>query len=126
MPAGAATPPAASPSVPARSVQPPTVEPPAVEPPVVEPIEQTRPRELTETLPPYRVQLHNDDHNAMDHVVEALLKTIPHMTSERAAEIMLHAHNHGQATVITCPLELAELYRERLEAYGLTATIERA
>ena len=121
MPAGAATPPAASPSVQPRSVQPPPVQPPSAEP-----IEQTRPRELTETLPPYRVQLHNDDHNAMDHVVEALLSTIPHMTSERAAEIMLHAHNHGQATVITCPLELAELYRERLEAYGLTATIERA
>jgi ATP-dependent Clp protease adaptor protein ClpS len=39
---------------------------------------------------------------------------------------MLQAHNHGQATVISCPLELAELYRERLESFGLTATIERA
>lgn len=100
--------------------------PPAVPPSEAQPIEETRTRELSELLPPYRVQLHNDDHNAMDHVIDALLKTIPHMTQERAAEIMLQAHNHGQATVITCPLELAELYRERLEAFGLTATIERA
>ena len=87
------------------------VQPPSVEPPSVAPIEETGTRDLTELLPPYRVQLHNDDHNSMDHVVDALLKTIPHMTTERAAEIMLQAHNHGQATVISCPLELAELYR---------------
>jgi ATP-dependent Clp protease adaptor protein ClpS len=113
--------------VPAGTATPPTaVQPPQAEPPSVAPIEETRTRELSELLPPYRVQLHNDEHNAMDHVVDALLKTIPHMTTDRAAEIMLQAHNHGQATVITCPLELAELYRERLESFGLTATIERA
>lgn len=95
-------------------------------PSAVQPIEETRTRDLAETLPPYRVQLHNDDHNTMDHVVDALLRTIPHMTQERAAEIMLQAHNHGQATVITCPMEPAELYRERLESFALTVTIERA
>jgi ATP-dependent Clp protease adaptor protein ClpS len=39
---------------------------------------------------------------------------------------MLEAHNHGKAIVTTCPLELAELYRDRLESYGLTASIEKA
>lgn len=89
------------------------------------PAERTRTRELTETLPPYRVVLHNDDHNSMDHVVESLLKSISNLSRERADEIMLEAHEHGQATAATCPLELAELYRERLASYGLTATIER-
>jgi ATP-dependent Clp protease adapter protein ClpS len=39
---------------------------------------------------------------------------------------MLEAHNRGKALVTTCPLELAELYRDRLESCGLTATIEKA
>jgi ATP-dependent Clp protease adaptor protein ClpS len=75
-------------------------------------------------LPLWRVVLHNDDHNAMDHVVVSLMRSVPSLSAERAAEIMLQAHNHGQATVITCVKEEAELYRERLEACGLTATIE--
>jgi ATP-dependent Clp protease adapter protein ClpS len=55
-----------------------------------------------------------------------LVNTIPGMSPDRANEIMLEAHNHGRAHVTTCPLELAELYRDRLEALVLTATIERA
>lgn len=86
--------------------------------------QQTRDR--TAILPPYNVLLHNDDVNTMDHVVVALLKSVPSLTLERAVAIMLEAHNHGVAVVITCPLEQAELYRDRLESFGLTATIERA
>ena len=91
--------------------------------PGVEAERRTRP--LHETLPPYVVVLHNDDHNSMDHVVHSLLVSVPELEVERAAEIMLAAHNHGQADVITCPLERAELYRGRLESHGLTATIRR-
>ena len=40
------------------------------------------------------------------------------------AEIMAEAHLHGIAQVIICPHEHAEMYRERLEQYGLTSTIE--
>jgi ATP-dependent Clp protease adapter protein ClpS len=85
--------------------------------------ERTRP--LDETLPPYTVVLWNDDVNAMDHVVRALLLSVPELGADRAADIMLTAHLHGQADVITCPLERAELYRDRLEQHGLTATIRR-
>ena len=85
---------------------------------------EPRTRSLSETLPPYRVMLHNDDVNDMGHVVRALLTSVPELTPERAAEVMLEAHNHGQAEVIRCPLERAELYRDRLESFGLTATIE--
>jgi len=38
---------------------------------------------------------------------------------------MLQAHLNGKACVIACPLERAELYRDRLQSRGLTATIER-
>ncbi|GAB4327475.1 MAG: hypothetical protein Kow0010_10980 [Dehalococcoidia bacterium] len=81
---------------------------------------------LERLLPPYRVILHNDDHNTMDHVVRSLLKTVPHLTRDEAVAIMLEAHNSGQATVIECRKEAAEHYRDGLERCGLTATIEAA
>lgn len=77
-------------------------------------------------LPPYAVILHNDDVNEMGYVAMVLVKSVPGLTTERAVEIMLTAHFQGRAVVIVCPLELAELYRERLEGHGLTATIEKA
>jgi ATP-dependent Clp protease adapter protein ClpS len=51
---------------------------------------------------------------------------VPNLGTTRATKIMLEAHNRGKAVVTTCPLELAELYRDRLESCGLTATIEKA
>jgi ATP-dependent Clp protease adaptor protein ClpS len=81
---------------------------------------------LSKLLPPYRVILHNDDHNSMDHVVRSLLRCVPSLTMEEAEEIMFTAHNNGQATVIECPKEAAEHYRDGLESCGLTATIEPA
>ena len=87
---------------------------------------EVRERPLSETLPPYVVVLHNDDHNEMGHVVRALLASVPELDTERAMAIMIEAHLRGHAEVIACPLERAELYRDRLESHGLTATIERA
>ena len=85
---------------------------------------ETRRREAI--LPPWSVILHNDDHNDMPYVVQCLLKTVPGLSRPRATEIMLEAHHHGHAVVTTCPLELAELYRDQLSSFGLTATIEKA
>ena len=90
------------------------------------PVREADLRTIEETLPPYWVVLHNDDHNAMDHVVHALLVSVPELDVERAAEVMLIAHLRGEADVIACPLERAELYRDRLKSHGLTATIRRA
>ena len=103
-----------------RSRSPRATSPP---PEVAEPEIGTRP--LSETLPPYRVVLHNDDVNEMGHVVRALLQSVPELDPERATAIMLEAHLNGRAEVIACPRERAELYRDRLESFGLTATIER-
>ncbi len=87
---------------------------------------QTPVRDKAEILPPYKVILHNDDHNEMFYVVGALLKSVPGLSRRRAMQIMLQAHFTGKAVVTTCPLELAELYRDRLQGFGLTATIEKA
>ncbi len=81
---------------------------------------------LLRLVPPYRVILHNDDHNSMEHVVESLRRSVPSLSVEEAAAIMMDAHTNGQATVIECPKEAAEHYREALESCGLTATIEPA
>jgi len=79
---------------------------------------------LERLLPPYRVVLHNDDVNSMDHVVRALMQSVPSLAPERAVEIMLEAHTSGSATVIRCRKEAAEHYRDSLSSFSLTATIE--
>jgi ATP-dependent Clp protease adaptor protein ClpS len=96
--------------------------------PTTTPQTPTRPDvgDVTRLLPPYNVLLHNDDVNTMDHVVHALLRSVPRLTRAEAIQIMLEAHHTGVALVVTCPLEQAELYRDRLQSYGLTATIEPA
>jgi ATP-dependent Clp protease adaptor protein ClpS len=94
-------------------------------PEVGEPAE-TAPKPREQILPPWRVLLHNDDQHDMLFVVRSLIKSVPNLGATRATQIMLEAHNHGKAVVTTCPLELAELYRDRLESFGLTATIELA
>ena len=77
-------------------------------------------------IPHYRVLLYNDDHNSMDHVVVALVRTVPQLSVEEAVRVMLEAHTNGIAQVVVCPKETAEFYREGLEHNGLTSTIEPA
>lgn len=74
--------------------------------------------------PRYRVLLHNDDVNTMDHVVRTLLRVVPAIGADRARRVMREAHERGVAVVIVCMLEHAELYRDGLTSCGLTATVE--
>ena len=82
-------------------------------------------RLLQDILPPYSVILYNDDHNAMDYVIAALLKSVSSLSTEAAIGIMIEAHSTGRAVVITCPLEQAELYRDRIASFGLGVSIEK-
>jgi ATP-dependent Clp protease adaptor protein ClpS len=100
-----------------------TATPVAPETPVAEPAQEERTG--VESVRRATVVLHNDDVNSMDDVVHALLASVPELSVERAVEVMLTAHHHGQADVITCPLERAELYRDRLASHRLTATVRR-
>lgn len=74
--------------------------------------------------PRYRVLLHNDDFNSMEHVVQTLMHTVPSLTQPQAVNIMMEAHTNGLALVITCAQEHAEFYCETLKNHGLTSTIE--
>ena len=89
-------------------------------------ITEERAQSITERLPPYSVILHNDDDHSMEFVIAALVKSVPSLSTERAMEIMMEAHTSDRAVVITCPLEPAELYRDRIKTFGLGVSIERA
>ncbi len=85
-------------------------------------------KESTATIrkpaPRYKVLLHNDDFNSMEHVVQTLMTTVGGITQPQAVSIMMEAHTNGIALVITCALEHAEFYCETLRSHGLTSTIE--
>ena len=83
-----------------------------------------RPETIRKLAPKYRVLLHNDDHNSMEHVVESLMQVVSGLTQPQAVDIMMAAHATGCALVITCVQEHAEFYCEGLQSKGLTSTIE--
>jgi ATP-dependent Clp protease adaptor protein ClpS len=75
-------------------------------------------------MPLYKVLLHNDDVNTMDHVIRALLQVFK-FDLQACERIMLAAHRNGAAVCTTEPLEQAELHRDQLLSFSLTATIEK-
>ena len=74
-------------------------------------------------MPRYKVLLHNDDVNSMEHVLKALQQVFK-FDLEECARIMLEAHNNGMALCTVEPLEQAELHRDQLISFSLVATIE--
>lgn len=90
----------------------------------VETIQKPSTSTIRKHAPRYRVLLHNDDFNSMEHVVQTLMKTVPSLTQPQAVNIMMEAHLSGIALVITCEMEHAEFYCETLQNHGLTSTIE--
>jgi ATP-dependent Clp protease adaptor protein ClpS len=74
--------------------------------------------------PPWKVVLHNDWENSMPKVVRVLVKATPGMMIKGATRVMWEARTKGKAVVKRCHKELAELYEERLQKEGLTASIE--
>jgi ATP-dependent Clp protease adaptor protein ClpS len=76
----------------------------------------------TALIPLYKVLLHNDDVNTMDHVIKALMQVFKfdQLVCER---IMMAAHQNGIAVCTAEPLEQAELHRDQLISFSLIATI---
>lgn len=67
-------------------------------------------------IPMYMVILHNDDVTPMDFVVTVLLRFFI-SDQEKAQEVMMTAHNEGQAIVAVMPLERAEFKVSRAHDY---------
>lgn len=74
-------------------------------------------------MPPWRVLLHNDETNDMDHVVASLQMIASH--NRLQAEVcMMEAHRHGVSLVTVTHREHAELLEERFRSRKLVVTIE--
>lgn len=84
-----------------------------------------KPDGKVDKLPPYKVLLHNDDHNEMGFVAEAILQLTP-LKEFEAVRKMFEAHQRGVSLLLTTHKERAELYRDQFKAKGLTVTIEPA
>ncbi len=81
----------------------------------------TKPR--PRLLPPFRVLLHNDEVNTMEHVILTIMKLMGSPV-EDAVEKTIEAHNTGVALLLVTHKERAELYQEQFATFKLTVTIE--
>ncbi len=71
----------------------------------------------------YRVLLHNDNINTMDHVMRALIRVF-RFEQKVCERIMMEAHRTGVALCTIEPLEQAEHHRDQLISFSLISTIE--
>jgi ATP-dependent Clp protease adaptor protein ClpS len=90
----------------------------------------------TKRQPPYNVILLNDDDHSFEYVIEMLQKLFGH-PPEKGFRMAEEVHTTGRVIVMTTALELAELKRDQIHAYGpdwriprcqgsMSATIEAA
>jgi ATP-dependent Clp protease adaptor protein ClpS len=86
---------------------------------------ETKHKQQTRQLPPYKVLLHNDDVNEMGFVVRTIME-LTHLSQEEATKRMLEAHQRGLSLLLITHKERAELYAEQFATKGLTVTIEPA
>ena len=92
---------------------------------VTEVIEETETSTDTGLVPMYKVLLHNDDKNSFQHVMMAVAQVFNY-EFEKTYKIVMEAHETGVALAKVEPLEHAEMHKEQLQAFSLTATIEPA
>ncbi|MGL6076126.1 MAG: ATP-dependent Clp protease adaptor ClpS [Fimbriiglobus sp.] len=76
-------------------------------------------------LPPYAVMLHNDDYNSMPFVA-FVLKSVFGYPMEKCVELMLEAHETGQAVVWVGSLEVAEMKADLMVGFGPDPSNEKA
>lgn len=90
------------------------------------PLPEVEEREETKTRrqPPYNVILLNDDDHTVDYVV-GMMQTLFGYPAERGLEIAKEVHFQGRCIVKTCSLELAELKRDQIHAFGPDKQIPR-
>lgn len=85
--------------------------------------EQTK-TEVDELLSsPYRLDLHNDDHNSFDHVIKCLVSICGHKT-EQANQCAHIVHFKGVCDVKYGDYETISEMKEKLANAGLSVTME--
>jgi ATP-dependent Clp protease adaptor protein ClpS len=69
------------------------------------------------TQPNYHVIIWNDEEHTYDYVIELLMVLFAH-PFERAFQITDEVHHAGKGIAWTCHMELAELKRDQVLAFG--------
>jgi ATP-dependent Clp protease adaptor protein ClpS len=78
----------------------------------------------TKRQPSYNVILLNDDDHSFEYVINMLQKLFGH-PPEKGYLMAWEVHTTGRVIVMTTALELAELKRDQIHAYGPDPLIER-
>ncbi len=81
------------------------------------------PKRVPETLPPFKVLLHNDDKNTFEHVIKAILQLTP-VELDEAVKRTIEAHETGVSLLLVTHRERAELYVEQFASLSISVTIE--
>ena len=77
-----------------------------------------------ETLPPWRVILHNDDKNTANSVAERVQEITP-LDEQDAVLRVKEADETGQSLLLTTHQERAELYVEQFHTFNIRVTAEK-
>ncbi len=85
---------------------------------------QEKSQQKTQGLPPYNVILLNDDDHSYDYVV-LMLNTIFGHPPEKGFKMALEVDKAGRVVVATENLEVAELKRDQIQAFGPDPLIPR-
>jgi len=72
---------------------------------------------------PYRLDLHNDDHNTFDWVIQCLMKVCKH-EYEQANQCAHIVHFRGKCDVKYGDYETISTMKEKLQSAGLSVTME--
>jgi ATP-dependent Clp protease adapter protein ClpS len=91
---------------------------------VIKPVVTVNTSNMEQLEDMYEVVLWNDEHNEAFFVVNCLMQVFSH-DSKMALKIMLEAHRNGKAIAEVEGSEQANLHREQLLSFGLTATVEK-
>lgn len=87
---------------------------------------KTKPKRTPpQPLPPWKVLLHNDDKNDMQHVITSIVELTP-LNEQDAKTRTDEAHKTGVSLLLVTHKERAELYLEQFQTKSLTVTIEPA
>jgi ATP-dependent Clp protease adaptor protein ClpS len=73
----------------------------------------------------WNVIVWNDPVNLMTYVVFVFMKVLA-FPKEKATKHMLEVHEEGKSCVATETREIAELYHQQLQGYGLTVTLQQS
>ncbi|WP_119067078.1 ATP-dependent Clp protease adaptor ClpS [Rubrobacter indicoceani] len=97
---------------------------------------KTKRQSRTQGMPPYNVVLLDDDDHTYGYVIEMLNKVFGH-PPEKGFELATEVDKNGRVIVMTTNLEVAELKRDEVHAFGpdplmprskgsMSAVVERA